>query len=168
MEFENAGPGENERCEEYSRTLAALGVATQPEWVLDTSNAAFTRAAKKLPFEKRFDFATARIMSMRINERPTAWVGCNDYAMVALMRRMRQMGARVPEDLSLVGVDDSPMAALLVPTLTSVSQPLFEMGKIAATRLIERAEEGFEKCPHMFQKFSPALQARESSSQFKI
>jgi LacI family transcriptional regulator len=47
----------------------------------------------------------------------------------------RQRGLRVPQDLSVVGVDDLPMSAWSSPPLTTVRQPLAEMGKVAAEML---------------------------------
>jgi Transcriptional regulators len=167
MTFEETGPGAVERCDGFSGMVADMGLEAAPEWVLDSPNKAFARAAKARAFAERFDFAAERVMSMRPNERPTAWVGYNDFAVVKLMRQMRYLGARAPEDLSFVGIDDSPLATLLMPTLSSVAQPLFEMGRMAAERLIDRAElgaeRGLEGLPHVFVKCAPEMRARGSS-----
>ncbi len=56
------------------------------------------------------------------------------------MQAARERGLRLPEDLSVVGFDDSDEASLLTPALTSVRQPLAEMGRMAVvllTRLLE-------------------------------
>ncbi len=167
MTFGEAGPGAVERCDGYLRTLSELGMPSRLEWILETPNAAFTKAAKALPYDRRFGFATERVLALREKEGPTAWVGYNDFSMIELMRRLHRAGVKVPAELSLVGIDNSYLATLLEPALTSVSQPLYEMGMLAATRLIQRATQGFEKCPHMFQRCAPELQVRGSSGPFK-
>ena len=71
---------------------------------------------------------------------PTAIFGFNDNLAIGALQAARSRGLRVPEDVSIVGFDDSEQAALVTPLLTSVRQPLSEMGRMAVsvlTRLIE-------------------------------
>jgi LacI family transcriptional regulator len=76
-----------------------------------------------------------------LEDRPTAiFASCDDTALGAL-RALREAGLRVPEDMSLVGFDDMPIAAWLDPALTTVRQPLVEMGATAVD-LIHRARTG--------------------------
>ncbi|MDR7327436.1 MULTISPECIES: LacI family DNA-binding transcriptional regulator [Catenuloplanes] len=67
-------------------------------------------------------------------DRPTAIVTGNDLQAVGVYRAARDLGLRVPDDLSVVGFDDLPVAALVEPPLTTVHQPLAEMAT-AATEL---------------------------------
>jgi len=62
----------------------------------------------------------------------------SDMAALGLMAAAREAGARLPEDLSVVGFDDLPMAAWAHPGLTTVRQPIVEKGRQAAQLLIER------------------------------
>ncbi len=74
-------------------------------------------------------------------DRPTAVVAFNDNVAVGTMRAARALGVRVPEELSIVGFDDVEFSELVAPALTTVRQPLEEMGRMAVsllTRLIER------------------------------
>jgi LacI family transcriptional regulator len=60
---------------------------------------------------------------------------------VGVLRAARTRGLRVPEDLSVVGFDDSEQASIVTPELTTVRQPLAEMGRMATSllsRLLER------------------------------
>jgi DNA-binding LacI/PurR family transcriptional regulator len=59
---------------------------------------------------------------------PTAVFCYNDMTAIGLMRAARQAGLCVPEDLSVVGFDDIPFASLVEPALTTVAQPMAEMG----------------------------------------
>jgi LacI family transcriptional regulator len=73
--------------------------------------------------------------------RPTALVGFNDKAAVGALTAARERGLRVPEDLSIGGFDDIDLAQATQPMLTTVRQPLQEMGRMAVTllmRLLER------------------------------
>ena len=59
----------------------------------------------------------------------------DEYAML-LMRALQYEGLRIPEDLSVVGFDDSPIAAFTVPALTSVAIPMHEIGRRAMELLL--------------------------------
>ena len=71
----------------------------------------------------------------------TAVVLANDALAVGFMRVAQQRGARMPRDLSVMGFDGLPLGALLCPALTTVSQPMREMGRVACRRLFEAIEE---------------------------
>jgi LacI family transcriptional regulator len=74
-------------------------------------------------------------------QRPTALVAFNDKAAVGAMRAAHERGLRVPEDLSITGFDDIDLSHSTVPMLTTVRQPLGEMGRMAVSllmRLLER------------------------------
>ncbi|MFA7204176.1 MAG: substrate-binding domain-containing protein, partial [Candidatus Caldatribacteriota bacterium] len=50
-----------------------------------------------------------------------------------------------PDELSLIGFDDTPENELIAPPLTTIKQPILEIGKIAATALLSRIEDRFAK-----------------------
>jgi LacI family transcriptional regulator len=64
-------------------------------------------------------------------ERPTAIFAVTDESAAGVIEAARSRGLRVPEDVSIVGFDDTPLARLLSPPLTTVRQPLREMGQVA-------------------------------------
>ena len=72
--------------------------------------------------------------------RPTAVLAMSDMAAIGLMSAAQSAGLRVPEDLSVVGYDDLPMAAWTTPALTTVRQPIVGKGRLAARLLIQRIE----------------------------
>ena len=76
---------------------------------------------------------------------PTALICANDLMACGAMEYCRDMGLRVPEDVSIVGFDDLPFAALLTPGLTSVRQPAHDMGFRAAAELLDLLEGGEAK-----------------------
>jgi DNA-binding LacI/PurR family transcriptional regulator len=71
----------------------------------------------------------------------TALVLANDALAFGFMRAALQRGVRMPEDLSVVGFDGLPHGALFCPALTTVSQPMRDMGRVACSRLFEAIED---------------------------
>ena len=68
---------------------------------------------------------------------PTAIFASNDVMAMAAMDAVREKGLRVPEDISIIGFDDIPQASLVRPALTTIRQPLEQMGRIATQMLLE-------------------------------
>jgi DNA-binding LacI/PurR family transcriptional regulator len=69
-------------------------------------------------------------------DRPTALVCASDNMAMVVVRTAGQMGIRVPQELSVTGFDDSTVAALYNPPLTTVAQPFEEMGRLAVRNLL--------------------------------
>jgi DNA-binding LacI/PurR family transcriptional regulator len=76
------------------------------------------------------------------DERPTAIVAMSDVLALGALQAANELGVAVPDELSVVGFDDSPAAALATPALTSVAQPHEEKGRLAAEWLIEAVKSG--------------------------
>jgi DNA-binding LacI/PurR family transcriptional regulator len=72
--------------------------------------------------------------------RPTAIFANNDYAAVIAMSEARQMGLAIPDDISVVGYDNSYLARLGYIGLTTIDNNYVEMGRLAVLRLIERID----------------------------
>ena len=73
--------------------------------------------------------------------RPTAIFAGNDEMAAGVYKVAHELGLRIPEDLSVVGYDDSATALRLWPVLTSVRLPVREMGRLAADKLFTRSEK---------------------------
>ncbi|MGF6822806.1 DNA-binding LacI/PurR family transcriptional regulator [Microbacterium sp. ZKA21] len=73
-------------------------------------------------------------------DRPTAIFAGSDYVALGIARAAREHGLRIPEDLSVVGYDNLPITQWLNPPLTTVNQPLREMGSLATQMLLTLAE----------------------------
>lgn len=74
---------------------------------------------------------------LSLPEPPTAIFSSNDMMAFGVMEAARERGLRLPEDLSIVGFDDIPQASYVHPALTTVRQPLEEMGRSAAHLLLK-------------------------------
>jgi len=79
-----------------------------------------------------------------LTNRPTAIFACNDLLAVGIMQGAKERGLRVPHDLSIIGFDNTILSRSIDPPLTSVDQPIEEMGRQGIDLLIERIE-GNEK-----------------------
>jgi DNA-binding LacI/PurR family transcriptional regulator len=91
----------------------------------------------------------------------TAIFAYNDLSAIGAIWALQDAGIRVPDDVSVVGVDDVPIASFSNPALTTVRQPLEQMGRIAARTLIERIENRCEFRPEIV--IEPELVVRASS-----
>ena len=70
-------------------------------------------------------------------DRPTAVFAANDISAIRTIEVARELGLRVPQDLSVVGFDNVPESVLCSPSLTTVAQPLHDMGATALRMLVE-------------------------------
>lgn len=77
---------------------------------------------------------------MALEKRPTAIVCFNDLVAIGALNAARSLGLQVPEDVSVTGWDDLPMAAWDICQLTTVRQSASEMARAAARLLVERVE----------------------------
>lgn len=69
---------------------------------------------------------------------PTAVFSANNLQTIGALKALRDVGVRVPDDMSLIGFDDLDLGALLRPALTVVDRPMFEQGTLAARLLLAR------------------------------
>jgi LacI family transcriptional regulator len=129
------------------RRIAAIGgpqemLCTQAR--IDGYRAALERAGMELDraliryadFRYEGGFQAARAL-LEAPDRPTAIFAGSDQQAMGVYEAARQAGLRVPADLSVVGFDDLPLCQWLSPPLTTVRQPLEEMGRIAARTLFQ-------------------------------
>ncbi|MFE6234319.1 LacI family DNA-binding transcriptional regulator [Cellulosimicrobium sp. NPDC057862] len=79
---------------------------------------------------------------LSLPDRPTAIFAGSDMQALGVLRAARELGLRIPEDLSVVGYDDLPLAGWIGPELTTVHQPLHEMASTATRMLLDLARGG--------------------------
>jgi DNA-binding LacI/PurR family transcriptional regulator len=92
--------------------------------------------------------------------RPTAWVFPDDELAVGAMKAFREWGWRVPEDVAVIGWDNSPLCEYVSPQLTSIAQPVQESVQRLVARLLEKME-GVQSAPEVT-LIHPKLVVRES------
>jgi DNA-binding LacI/PurR family transcriptional regulator len=101
---------------------------------------------------------------LRFKNPPTAIFAGNDTIAMACMHAARDSGVSVPRDLSIVGFDDAPASALVHPPLTSVSQPLTEIGSLATNMLVDMIERPDVDRRGSLHLLKPSLVVRESTA----
>jgi DNA-binding LacI/PurR family transcriptional regulator len=104
---------------------------------------------------------------METGEAFTALIAFNDVSAIGAIRALREAGRRVPEDVSVVGFDDIQSAAFQNPALTTVRQPLRQMGVIAAETLLKRINAPARAPYASAITVNPELIVRESTASVK-
>ncbi len=108
----------------FQTALQTAEISVPPEYLLASSYQNSAVADKE----------ARRLLSLPVP--PTAVVAGNDQIAIAAMNAARDLGISIPAQLSVVGFDDIPDAALMQPALTTIKQPLVEVGKAATRRLL--------------------------------
>ena len=99
---------------------------------------------------------------LELPDRPTAVFATTDQQAIGVLRACGDRGLRVPEEISVVGFDDIPLADLVNPRLTTVRQPIEQIGRLAVERLLLRM--GLTDEPAQRWLLDTELRRRESSA----
>jgi len=113
-----------DRCQGFSDSLAAAGLEVREDMFIEGTWQA------QSGYDGLMAFSSA-------GEMPTAIFAQNDQMAVGILRAAADLGLRVPQDLSVIGVDDIPLAAYFAPALTTVRQDFQRIGREAAGLLIQ-------------------------------
>ena len=106
----------------------------------------------------------AAVDLLTMSPRPDAVFAVNDPAAIGMMKTLQKAGVRIPDEVAFVGFSESQSALIIEPNLTSVSQPTFEMGRIAAELLLGQIRNYSEIIgPHQTISLQGRLNIRESS-----
>ena len=104
----------------------------------------------------------AALSLLELPDRPTAVFATTDQQAIGVLRACGDRGLRVPEEISVVGFDDIPLADLVNPRLTTVRQPIEQIGRLAVERLLLRM--GLTDEPAQRWLLDTELRRRESSA----
>lgn len=86
---------------------------------------------------------------LRLERLPSAIFASNDLMAFGAMQAVHEAGLDIPGDISIIGFDDIPMASIVHPKLTTVHQPLDQMGRVAAKLLLEQIEDPRKPARHI-------------------
>ncbi|MFC3034090.1 LacI family DNA-binding transcriptional regulator [Pseudoalteromonas fenneropenaei] len=137
------------RFKGYKRALAEHQIAFQPRLVAEGN------------FSYHSGADSAKTI-LDLQPRPTAVFASNDYMAAAVLKLATQRQLRVPDELSIAGFDNAPIARHIWPGLTTIAQPVEEMTRMAVEQLIMAISEPQE---HVFQTVLEAkLICRESTA----
>lgn len=114
-----------ERVKGYKQALSESGIATDESLI----------CCGDFTFEGGYS-AAKKILAK--DTRPSALVASNDLMAIGAIHAVREIGLSVPNDLAIVSIDDILLAKISVPPLTTVAQPIWEMGQTATRLLVDR------------------------------
>jgi DNA-binding LacI/PurR family transcriptional regulator len=117
------------RYEAYKTALAEAGIAYDPQLVL----------ALDEPFNMATAYERMKALLAKQPQTFTAVLCANDLSAFGVARAVQEANLRIPQDISIVGYDDLPMAAFMSPPLTTVHVDCQALGTMAIQRLMERA-----------------------------
>jgi LacI family transcriptional regulator len=126
-----AAPCSQARLDGYRAALERAGIAVDPELV----------RTGDFHYESALTAASALL---RLPDRPTAIFAASDVQAMGVYEAARRCGLRLPQDLSVVGFDDIPMAQWTSPPLTTLRQPLAEMATLATRTLLAGGAMGLQ------------------------
>lgn len=141
-----------ERIAGYRRGLEEADLSSRSEWI----------AISTIHDEEHGFDAAMQLLSLPRSRRPTGIVAFNNELTAGLLRAARSAKLRVPDDVSVVGFDDSRWARLMTPALTVVAQPAYEMGYMAGERLVSLLER--PGVPGTITRLPTKLKVRESTA----
>jgi LacI family kdg operon repressor len=132
-----------ERIQGYKRALQANGLPLVDDYVKSLELKQIQNGLKEM---------------LSLEKPPQAILAGNDLALIEILKYVKGNDIKIPEELDLIGIDDLPFAGLFTPPLTTVAQPTFEMGKMAAELLLMkiRKEENMETNQYVY-RFEPHL-----------
>lgn len=136
------------RRQSFYHTMQKNGLPVHPEWIIegDMTQRGGAAAVKSL---------------LDTDPRPTAIIGGNDSMAIGAMNQIQQQGFQVGPDIAVGGFDDIPIAAYFNPPLTTIHQPIYEIGQQLCAMLIDSIYGRPLSNPHNL--LTPTLIIRESS-----
>jgi DNA-binding LacI/PurR family transcriptional regulator len=110
-------------------------------------------------------FASGAAAADRVLETgATAVLAYNDLVAVGVLSRLAELGVRVPDELSVVGFDDIPLATMVTPPLTTVAAPTELAGRAAVEALLDHLGPGAAQPPAAVQRLPVTLVVRSSTA----
>jgi DNA-binding LacI/PurR family transcriptional regulator len=113
-----------------TQALADANIRLEPEHLFVEAQALF---------EVGFDAGKALLS---LASPPTAIFALTDLMAVGVIHAVAKAGLTVPDDISVIGFDNIPLAPYIMPELTTVAQPIYRIGEITASMLLRSMEEG--------------------------
>jgi len=117
----------NERLAGYLAGMESAGLPIDPAWVVRGES------------DENYGYvAMQQLLALPPARRPTAVVTVLDLIAIGAMRAVEEHGMTVGRDIAVIGFDDTPVARYLKPSLTSISQPAWEVGRLVVHLLVSQ------------------------------
>jgi len=147
---EEVGPTPSDREKGYIKALTENGMTFDKKLVEEVRAYTYDEGKQAL------DNLLARDKGI-----DAVFCAAGDMCALGVMERAKQLGIRIPDDIALIGFDDIPIAANTIPSLTTVKQPIIEMGGKAFEIAVDAAEGRIVKPVNI--SFKPELILRDSA-----
>ncbi len=121
------GDTQQQRLRGFARALEEFGVLPRPEWQFRHGS-----------YERGGEEMARQFLSLAPAERPTGLCIVNDHVALAFMAEVMRAGVRIPDDLSVIGHDNQPLAAYCPVPLTSMTQPTERIASTVVEMLMDR------------------------------
>jgi len=165
MRGPQAIPDSEYRWESIQEVATEIGLKIDPENVIRIDAEGWSMTTGYHPMAPEIGYKPMKaLLEKHCNF--TAVFCFNDIAAIGAIRALKDAGLSVPEDVSVVGFDDIQSAAYSTPSLTTVRQPLMEMGKKGAQVLLDRIANREKQYPGEI-TMEPELVVRESTAKAK-
>jgi DNA-binding LacI/PurR family transcriptional regulator len=139
------------RMEGYKQALKTHGIPFRDEYVVESNGFMPKHGIKP----------TKKLIALQ--DPPDAIFVINDGVAIGAMHVLKNAGIKIPEEISIFGFDDEPHSSYFKPSLSTVSQPTYEMGMLSARILVKRIESGNDLSKIRIESLYPELILRESS-----
>ncbi|WP_017729390.1 LacI family DNA-binding transcriptional regulator [Halalkalibacterium ligniniphilum] len=136
-----------ERLSGYRKALEEHGLPMKDEYIVATQIEQISSALGKM---------------FTSESPPDALLAANDLALMEVLEFVKENQLEIPNQIALIGIDNTAFAHIYSPTLTTIKQPTFEMGKKAAERLFESIEGKSTSKQTVICRFEPEIIERES------
>ena len=137
MRGPKAIPDSDYRWESIQVVAGEIGLRIDPALVVRIDSTSWSTKTGQHPMAPEIGYKPMQSL-LETTKDFTAIFCFNDIAAIGAIRALKDVGLRVPEDVSVVGFDDIQSAAYSTPSLTTVRQPLLEMGQRGAKILLDR------------------------------
>lgn len=161
MRGPRAIPDSDYRWHSIQQVAGEIGLRIDPALVIRIDSVGWSTKTGEHPMAPQIGYKPMQSLLEKTREF-TAIFCFNDIAAIGAVRALKDAGLRVPEDVSVVGFDDIQSAAYATPSLTTVRQPLAEMGQRGAQILLERIAHREASYPAEI-VMAPELVVREST-----
>jgi LacI family transcriptional regulator len=138
-----------DRLNGYKKALDYYGLPYKKDWVVNG------KFSKETAYE-----ASKKILESK--SLPSAIFCSDDYMAIGVMNRIKEIGLSVPKDISVIGFDDIELASYIKPSLTTIRQPIYDIGKRSAELLLDLIE--LRREPPIQELLDVELMVRESTS----
>lgn len=118
---------ENERTKGFQKAIKEAGISLTLDWI----------------FQHKYDAEGGKQVvrdMLKMSNRPTAVFAGGDEVAAGIIAEAKDSGLKIPDDLAVIGFDDQPLAELVDPKLTTIRQPIQQMGEAALRNMIALLE----------------------------